>query len=221
MLANFSKIKSPLQNTCRNNYSFQQYYTLDIVKFQSAIKITKIYHCLQILYCLTNIKETNMTKTLARRHDKLIKSGRIDVYSDKKKIIENTQCVKCKSVFINGRWTWKAIKENKKNNSTICPACKRISDNLPAGIITLKGEFLNNHYTEIENLIYNINRLEKNKHPLERIIKILNEDCIATITTTGIHIARRIGEALLQAFSGEYSFQYGKNEKSIRVSWTR
>ena len=162
-----------------------------------------------------------MTKASARRRDKLIKAKRIDVYTDKKKINEPALCRKCKSVFINGRWTWKTIKGNIKVNNAICPACRRISDNLPAGFITLKGEFLNNHFTEIENLIYNIDKVEKNKHPLERIITIVNEDNKTTITTTGIHIARRIGEALFQAYSGDYSFQYGENEKSIRVNWTR
>ena len=219
MLAYFSKIKSHLQPTCINKYFYPKYF--DIAKFLYVSEIIKMYYSLLTLYCLNNIKEINMTKTLARRRDKLIKSKRIDVYTDKKKINEPAQCEKCKSVFINGRWTWKVIKENEKINNTICPACRRISDNLPAGIITLKGEFFTSHYTEIKNLICNTDKLEKNKHPLERVITIANEADKTTITTTGIHIARRIGEALFQAYSGDYSFQYGENEKSIRVNWKR
>ena len=219
MLAYFSKIKSYLQPTCVNKYFYPKYF--DIAKFLYVSEIIKIYYSLLTLYCLNNIKEINMTKTLARRRDKLIKSKRIDVYTDKRKISEPAQCEKCKSVFINGRWTWKVIKGNEKINNTICPACRRISDNLPAGIITLKGKFFRSHHTEIENLICNIDKLEKSKHPLERIITIVNEDNHTTVTTTGIHIARRIGEALFQAYSGDYSFQYGENEKCIRVNWTR
>jgi len=40
-------------------------------------------------------------------------------------------------------------------------------------------------------------------------------------TTTGVHIARRIGESLSRACQGDYSFQYGDAEKIIRVFWSR
>jgi hypothetical protein len=43
----------------------------------------------------------------------------------------------------------------------------------------------------------------------------------ATLTTTGIHIARRIGETLTKSYQGNFSFHYIDGEKSIRVFWER
>ena len=41
------------------------------------------------------------------------------------------------------------------------------------------------------------------------------------VTTTGIHVARRIGEALARAYKGDLSYQYAAAEKRIRVYWQR
>jgi hypothetical protein len=41
------------------------------------------------------------------------------------------------------------------------------------------------------------------------------------ITTTGIHLARQIGEALTHASQGDLEFTYGDGEKSIRMIWHR
>lgn len=47
-----------------------------------------------------------------------------------------------------------------------------------------------------------------------------NQDAVL-LTTTGINLARRIGEALSRAYKGELTFQYGDGEESIRVYWQR
>jgi hypothetical protein len=77
------------------------------------------------------------------------------------------------------------------------------------------------HQTEILNLLRNVEKQEKDKHPLERIMSITTEGDHPLITTTGIHLARRLGEALAHAYKGELSFQYADGEESIRVSWQR
>ena len=64
-------------------------------------------------------------------------------------------------------------------------------------------------------------RLEKSERPLERIILINEGKAKTVITTTGIHVARRIGEALARSYQGSYNFQYADGEKSIRVFWER
>jgi hypothetical protein len=43
----------------------------------------------------------------------------------------------------------------------------------------------------------------------------------ALVTTTGLHLARRLGEALARAYKGELSFRYADEEASIRVYWQR
>ncbi len=160
-----------------------------------------------------------MFKGLYERQDRLIKEKRHDVYQEWGKLPEPTLCTECGALFLNGRWSWK--KPTRKANKAVCPACRRIADNYPAGRIEIKGEFFNEHREEILNLISNIEKREKEKHPIERIMSVRDEKNYTLVTTTGIHIARRIGEALSRAYKGDYSFQYAEGDKSIRVYWHR
>ena len=70
-------------------------------------------------------------------------------------------------------------------------------------------------------MINNIEKQEKDQYPLERIMSITDEKGHTQVTTTGIHIARRIGEALSKAYKGDLSYQYADAEKRIRVYWQR
>ncbi len=154
-----------------------------------------------------------------KRNDRRIKEKRKDTYRQNTTSPEPSLCKSCGATFINGHWTWKEISE--EFYKTVCPACKRVEDNYPAGYIEIKGEFYNRHNNEISNLIKNTEKLEKNERPLERIMSIQNEKDRTIVKTTGIHIARRIGEALNRSYQGIYSFQYGDGDKSIRVQWQR
>jgi NMD protein affecting ribosome stability and mRNA decay len=128
-------------------------------------------------------------------------------------------CSNCGAIYSNGRWSWKEIINTFKE--TTCPACKRINDNYPAGFVEIKGRFYSEHEKEISNLIMNMEKLERKERPLERIMKFKPEKSKATLTTTGIHIARRIGEALSRSYQGNFSFRYLDGEKIIRVFWDR
>ncbi len=154
-----------------------------------------------------------------RRRDKLIKEERHDAYREREKYPQKTQCAKCKAVFIKGRWMWKDLEEISRE--VLCPACRRIKDHYPAGIIEIKGEYTAHHHDEIINMVYNIEKNEKNHHPLERIMDVKREPEKITIETTGIHIARWIGNALLRSFHGKLDYHYKDNDKSIRVTWER
>ena len=160
-----------------------------------------------------------MSKARFGRKDRLIKQKRIDAYQPTHNLPEPTVCTKCQSLFINGRWTWKTPPSDA--NRTICPACQRISDNYPAGFVTLKGKFFVLHRDNILNIIKNVDNQEKRGRPLERIIKIDKQNDQATITTTGIHIARRIGDALSKSYKGDLQIQYADADKSVRVNWMR
>jgi len=41
------------------------------------------------------------------------------------------------------------------------------------------------------------------------------------VTTTGAHLARRMGVALHDAYKGELKFRYNKEDNLLRVSWSR
>jgi NMD protein affecting ribosome stability and mRNA decay len=160
-----------------------------------------------------------MTKGRYARQDKMIKEKRHDVYRDREKLPEPTLCTDCGALFTGGRWTWKET-EAEANKAT-CPACRRIADRLPAGTIEMRGEFFDSNRDEIINLVRNIEKQQKGEHPLERIMEITDSRGRTVVTTTGIHVARRIGEALSRSYKGEFSFQYGDGEKTLRAFWAR
>ena len=160
-----------------------------------------------------------MDRGVYGRKDRLIKERRHDPYRERGKWPEPTSCGRCGAVFANGRWTWQTIEGEV--HETICPACRRIADNYPAGYVELKGAFFEEHHEEISNLVFNEEGREKNERPLERIISVKDNKDHTLVTTTGVHVARRIGEALARAYGGELTFQYADGERSIRVFWQR
>jgi len=160
-----------------------------------------------------------MDKGRFGRQDRLIKEKQNDVYFDRHKYSEPTLCTTCNSLYLHGRWTWETTDQSV--NKAVCPACKRIIDNYPAGTIEITGSFFKEHEDDLTNLIFNIEKQEKMAHALERIIEITHKRGITIITTTGIHLARRIGEALSRSYKGNLSFRYLDADKGIRVSWER
>ena len=160
-----------------------------------------------------------MRKGQHQRKDKLIKRRRHRVYGSREKWPDPTLCTKCEALYSAGRWTWS--KPSGEVNRTICPACRRIASNFPAGYIEIKGDFFEENRDEILNLIRNIEKQQKEEHPLERIMSITDEKGHTLVLTTGVHIARRIGEALSRSYQGEYSIQYADGEKKVRVYWQR
>jgi NMD protein affecting ribosome stability and mRNA decay len=160
-----------------------------------------------------------MDKGLYGRKDRLMKEREHDVYRPRAKMQDPTLCTECGAVFVKGRWLWDKAPEDA--NKTICPACRRIADRFPVGLIEMQGGFLDKHRAEILNLVQNVEQKEKANHPMERIIAIEEgEDC-TMVTTTGIHVARGIGSALSSAYRGEISMRYLDDEHCIRVHWTR
>lgn len=164
-----------------------------------------------------------MNKNQFGRRDKLIQEKRIDTYQQTTKWPDPTLCNRCGCVFSDGRWSWRELPEDVRDvHRTLCPACKRIEDNLPAGYVDLMGDFFMAHKDEMLNLIKNEADAEKQEHPMERIMEISEKsDGGVLITTTGIHVARRLGAAVERAYKGQLDYTYGDDEKSIKVVWCR
>lgn len=155
-----------------------------------------------------------------RRRDKGIKQRRHDVYKHRGKLTEGTLCTTCGVVFSKGRWIWNYQGETSKQIT--CPACQRIRDGYPAGFIELSGEFFDENREEIINLVRNIENQHKQEHPMQRIIRIQEQQAKTTmIETTEVNLARRIGDSISRAYQGEYSFQYADNYNRIRIQWKR
>ncbi|MFH5832673.1 BCAM0308 family protein [Halalkalibaculum sp. DA384] len=149
---------------------------------------------------------------------RIFKDERSDVYREKKKYKEPTKCPTCGASFIEGRWRWEEVSEQAYKE--LCPACRRIRDHYPAGTVEISGSFFEEHRKEIMHMIKNLERTESQEHPLERIMEIDTDNGSTLISTTGIHLPRRIGDALNQAYRGELEISYDA-ETYIRVSWNR
>jgi NMD protein affecting ribosome stability and mRNA decay len=153
------------------------------------------------------------------RHDLLPPATVMDSYKAKGKLSEPTVCRDCGAVFHDGRWQWLA--KPKDAHLTTCPACHRVHDRFPAGYVTLNGEFLAQHEQEIMQLIKHRETQEKVGHPMQRIMDIEKTVEGMLVTTTDIHLARGIGEALHHAYQGELDFHYNPDQNLLRVSWRR
>lgn len=160
-----------------------------------------------------------MEKGKYQRRDRLLIEERHDTYQNDEKWPEPTVCSMCHAVYSNGRWAWKMLPDSA--NYIVCPACKRIQEDNPAGIIEILGDFFIDHRNEILNLIRNIEKKESAEHPMQRIISIADRKVVRVITTTGIHIARRIGEALFRAYEGTLDYHYEDSETRLRIVWER
>lgn len=154
-----------------------------------------------------------------RRQDRLIHEWVHDPYKSKRKLPDPTVCPQCGAVFHEGRWTW--LTPPKEAHEELCPACQRVRDKYPAGFLSLHGGFLDQHEQEIINLARNEERAETAEHPLHRIMQIEKQVDGILITTTDIHLPRRIGEALHRAYQGELDFHYIEEGSSLHVHWQR
>ncbi len=159
------------------------------------------------------------TRPSGARRDRTIQESRHDTYKTKGKLPEPTLCLQCGAVYHKGRWTWGT--KPPKANETLCPACERIKDKYPAGWLTLKGSFLKDHREEILGVARNAEKQEKAEHPLSRIMAIKEQAETIEISATDTHLPQHIGEALHDAYEGELTIQYSKDDQHIRVTWAR
>ena len=159
-----------------------------------------------------------------QRHDTikshLIEEHRHDPYKSRGKLSEPTVCLKCSAVFEAGRWQWmKAAPAGA--HAHICPACHRIEDKFPAGELTLSGTFVAKHADEIAGLVRNVEAAERAQHPLQRIMSVEKGGDSVVVTTTDIHLPRRLGHALVDAYKGELETHYDEAGYFVRMAWKR
>ena len=161
-----------------------------------------------------------MAKWKSGRVDRMRVKESKDPYRLTEKLPGGATCRRCEAMVQEGRWTWAAPAQG--GVETLCPACRRIEEDYPAGYLELEGPFFVENREEIMNLVRNVAQAEKNERPMERIMFINRKDGGATlITTTGVHIARRLGESLKRSYQGDLKVDYKDGEKGVRVSWSR
>ena len=148
-----------------------------------------------------------------------MREERHDPYRSDKKLPEPTLCPDCRAVYREGRWQW--TEDSQALSGAPCPACQRIRDKYPAGFVTLTGAFLLENRDEISRLARNIESREKAAHPLNRIMEIETSAEGLLVTTTDMHLARAIGDAVHRAYGGELDYHYEKDSSILRLAWSR
>lgn len=151
------------------------------------------------------------------RHLEILDDPVHDPYQERGKLAGSAVCTSCGAVYQEGRWKWTAPPDGAERIR--CAACRRIEEKLPAGYVTIDGAFARSRGEELVSLARNLERREKAEHPMKRIIDIDEDDDRILITTTDIHLARAIGEALRDAYQGTLDYHYNKDEYLLRVQW--
>jgi NMD protein affecting ribosome stability and mRNA decay len=154
------------------------------------------------------------------RRDAIVPETGHDAYRVGQRFAEPTVCPDCEAVFHEGRWTW-ADAPPRDAALARCPACLRARDGYAAGILALTGPFLSEHRKEILNLLENVSVAETAEHPLHRKLDSIEAPEGVVVTTTDVHLCRRMGEALKHAYGGTFEFRYLEDDTVVRASWHR
>lgn len=149
-----------------------------------------------------------------------------DPYMPRGSGYEMSICKECHAIYRGKKWfieeeMYKANIKKKTTNTVVCPACLKIRDNFPGGIVTLKGGFLKSHEDEILNLVRNEGDKSLRDNPLERIMSINKNKGVMEIQTTNEKLAQKIGKAVYKAYSGELEYKWSEQNKFARVNWNR
>jgi NMD protein affecting ribosome stability and mRNA decay len=189
----------------------------------NCILIAKGQHSLWVIL----EKEMKKKDIQYMKGDKLKHFGRVnDPYMPKGGRHEIAICKECHAIYRGKRWfldeeLYRANIKKKTSNSVICPACLKIRDNYPGGVVTLKGDFLRNHKDDILNLVRNEGDRSLRDNPLERIMSINENRERIEIQTTNEKLAQKIGKAVYKAYSGELEYKWSEQNKFVRVDWNR
>lgn len=154
------------------------------------------------------------------RRDNIVPESGFDTYRRRGKLLEPTVCPECEAVFQDGRWTW-TEEPPSGSTTTLCSACERARDDNPAGFLTVSGPFLRGHRESVINTIENQAARETGEHPMHRILERAYDGEDLVITTSDIHLPRRIGEALRRAYKGTLSYHYLDEDQILRATWVR
>jgi len=143
-----------------------------------------------------------------------------DPYRTSSKLRTPRRCEQCGATYLKGRWRWDALTPPPPAN-VVCPACRRSNDRYPAGELLLRGSFVAAHADELIRLIRNIEAAETREHPLHRIMTVQRRNGEIDVTTTDVHLPRRMGHALEDAWHGKLATHYDVEGYYARVTWER
>ncbi len=143
-----------------------------------------------------------------------------DPFGTPAKLPSPTLCGDCGAVYRKGRWTWGKAPESAQRHR--CPACRRVAEQYPAGLVWLEGSYVPLHREELENRIRHVEERERREHPLVRVMWLREtRQGGLEVATTDARLARGIGSALRRAHRGELETVASESSNLLRVYWRR
>jgi len=133
-------------------------------------------------------------------------------------------CRKCLAIYADKRWHFDEVQAAKlaaspRTQKLVCPACQKIKDDYPEGIVTLKWSHLPDHEAEIRGLIANVETRAVSVNPLDRVMKIVRRKKELEVQTTNDRLAQRIGRALVRSYKGKAAYKWAHRDMMVRVTW--
>jgi NMD protein affecting ribosome stability and mRNA decay len=133
-------------------------------------------------------------------------------------------CRKCRAIYANKRWYFdngeaRKLAASPGTHKFVCPACQKIRDDYPEGIVTLTWSDLREHEAEIRGLISNVEARAMSVNPLERVMKVVRRRKDLEVQTTNDRLAQRIGRELERAYKGKATCHWAHRDMLARVTW--
>lgn len=143
-----------------------------------------------------------------------------DPYLQKRALPEGATCKGCGIVYHNKRWQVERM-AGGATCEVLCPACQRVEDHNPGGVVTLSGPYLAVHKEEILNAIRQQEAKSRGKNPIGRIMEIKDDHGQITVTTTEDKLAQKLGREIYKSQKGELHYKWSHDLRMVRVEWMR
>ncbi len=133
-------------------------------------------------------------------------------------------CRTCKAVYAKKRWVVdkaaaRKLAASPRTHQLVCPACQKIRDRYPEGIVTLTWSGLKGREKEIRRLIGHVEARAVSVNPLERVMKVVRRRNEMEVQTTNDRLAQRIGRELVRAYQGTVKYTWAHRDMLLRVVW--
>lgn len=139
---------------------------------------------------------------------------------------EPAVCQSCQAVYRQKSWHLEpdrvaAMQQDPAVQWVTCPACLKIAEHYPEGIVTLRGDYLWRHEAEIRNILSNEAARVMAKNPIARIMQMASTGESLVIETTEQKLAEHLGRTLNRAHNGDLQVTWSGSPRVCRVNWER
>jgi hypothetical protein len=140
--------------------------------------------------------------------------------SPKNRKFKSIKCPECGVVFHHGKWKW----DNKLYLDCqwrSCPACRKIKEQRPSGLLTLSGQTVQTKRSRVFRAIYKKIEQTKKHYPMNRLIK-LDElpNGLKSLSFTDGQSPERIGRQLMKLFGGRLERKNAVTSDVSHLKWT-